>query len=60
MVMDGLEGMGDIMDGCDWQRRVCDIAFANYFYVCTLYMEYCAHQHAKSPLWPMNKLGTER
>ena len=26
-----------------------NIAFVNYFSVLTLYMEYCAHQHAKSP-----------
>ena len=33
-----------------------DTASANYFYVRTLYMNYCALQHIKSPLWPLMKL----
>ena len=37
-----------------------DIIFVNYVYLHTLYMNYCAPQHLKSPLWPTKKLGIER
>ena len=41
-------------------ETVGDIAFVNYLYLHTLYINYCAPQHVKSPLWPMEKLGIER
>ena len=57
MVMDGREGIGDMMDG--WMGAV-NMAFENHFYVHNLCMKYCAHQHAKLPLWPMNMIVIEK
>ena len=36
-----------------------DIAFVNYVYLHTLYMNYCAPQHLQLPLWPMEKLASK-
>ena len=37
-----------------------NIASANYFYLRSLYMNYCALQHIQSPLWPLMKLSIEK
>ena len=60
-----LEG-GDIGNIMQWMspRNVhwdsSNIASANYFYLRTLFMNYCVIQHVKLPSWPMKKLGIER
>ena len=53
---------GSVYNGCHLVMSTetpGDIASANYFYLRTLYMNYCVFQHVKLPLWLMKKLGIE-